>query len=752
MFKKILLLIMLINTIFAQIKNIEIRGLKNVQESNISSLIDIKVGDTPSQKEISEQIKSLYSTGRFKDIKIKVEDDILIINLIEWPVINNITVSGNHAIEDKVLDNIKASLNLKPGYPYNLKVVQAFTGGLRSEYEAQGYLNVSITKNIVAKEEKVNLEIEVKEGPLTTYESIKFSGNKVFSVLKIRSVLNVATTNLLSYFLGTNVYSERKLDDSINQLKEFYYNNGYLNFEVVEKSVKLNEKKTRAALTMRIYEGKPFILKKISFSGPIQPNKTILKRAKHLEGQQFSKTKMNDLMNDYRDYLGDLGYPYANIQDGLEMNQAEHTLSFTIKSDPKKMYTIRHISIRGNTRTQTNFLRNFLYQSEGQRYSKHELDDSRARLMNLGFLDSVHYTLQPVPTYHDKVDVVYDVKERENVNSIVGQVGYGGGQGIVVGANLNFKNFFGTGNSVSLSGEHNKTTDSISFTHFDPFYLSSGLTRATKLYYTHVNSDSISATDYKSNNAGLGMTIGIPASKVDHINFGGNYEYMKLNDAPTLSSNVRSFIANHGENFNNTSARIGWSRSAYTDRLRYNQNVSVDVSFPLLRNDITYYAMDYSLRYHLKLMQLKNDNTIALEFKPHFAYGQGYKSFSGDLPFFKRYQAGGFGSVRNFKPFSLGPKDSKGDSTGGDLLTTLGTNLYFPIPFATSNPFKTALFFDVGNVYLSHFSASELRMSAGVMATAHVGGVPLAFSFGKNLSHKTGDQFNPIDFALGLDF
>ena len=81
--------------------------------------------------------------------------------------------------------------------------------------------------------------MKVKEGPLTTYQSIKLSGNEVFSVLKIRSVLNIATTNLLSYFLGTNVYSERKLDDSITQLKEFYYNNGYLNFEVVEKSVKL---------------------------------------------------------------------------------------------------------------------------------------------------------------------------------------------------------------------------------------------------------------------------------------------------------------------------------------------------------------------------------------------------------------------------------------------------------------------------------------------------------------------------------
>ena len=77
MFKKILLLVVLTNAIFAQIKNVEVKGLKNVQESSVIELIEIKAGDTPSQKDISEQIKTLYSTGDFKDIKVKVEDDVL---------------------------------------------------------------------------------------------------------------------------------------------------------------------------------------------------------------------------------------------------------------------------------------------------------------------------------------------------------------------------------------------------------------------------------------------------------------------------------------------------------------------------------------------------------------------------------------------------------------------------------------------------------------------------------------------------
>ena len=752
MYRNFLLCLLTISAALAQVQSIEFKGLKHVSKGTAYELLEIKAGDEPTQKEISNQIKALYASGYFKDVKIESVDDVLIIEVKEWPVISSITVKGNKEIKDENINQVLDKLQLKPGHPFNQVTINQFIASLKNQYHSLGYLNVKIEEVKQLHKQSVNLEVVIDEGPISTYQSIKFAGNKIYSVLKIRSVMNIATTNLLSYFTGANVYSEQKLNESIRQLKNFYYDHGYLDFEIVKKQVTFSGEKTRVSLLLDVYEGEAYTLKEIVFEGKIPPSEAIIRQAKRIEGRPFSRIKLVNLLNAYREYLGDLGYAFADVQDQNSVDKDQRTISIKVKSDPKAVYTIRKIDIKGNRSTQSNFLRNFLYQSEGQRYSQKELDDSRARLMNLGYLDSVQYTLQPVPTYHDKVDVIYDVKEKESVNSIMAQLGYENGGGIVLGANLNFKNFLGSGQQVTLSSEHNKTTDTISLTHFDPFYLSSGITRSTKLYYTKVNSDNVSATDYRSDNLGGGVLYGVPVSKIDHINFGLNYEYTKLKNSDTLSQNVQDFIDSHGTSYNNTSGKVGWTRKTYRDDAQFSQNFHSEFGFPLLDNDITYYTFDYQFKLNQRLYQFKNDNEIALEIRPHLAYGQGYGAFAGDLPFFKRYQAGGFGTVRNFKIYSLGPKDSNGDSLGGDILTTLNTNLYFPIPFVTDNPFKTAIFCDVGNVYLSDYAPSELRVSAGLMVTASLAGVPLAISFGKNISHKPGDQFNPIDFAIGMDF
>ena len=46
----------------------------------------------------------------------------------------------------------------------------------------------------------------------------------------------------------------------------------------------------------------------------------------------------------------------------------------------------------------------------------------------------------------------------------------------------------------------------------------------------------------------------------------------------------------------------------------------------------------------------------------------------------------------------------------------------------------------------------SLGSSAGLMVTASLAIPSVQISFGKNISHKPGDQFNPIDFAIGMDF
>ena len=82
----------------------------------------------------------------------------------------------------------------------------------------------------------------------------------------------------------------------------------------------------------------------------------------------------------------------------------------------------------------------------------------------------------------------------------------------------------------------------------------------------------------------------------------------------------------------------------------------------------------------------------------------------------------------------------------------MGTNLYFPIPFVENNPFETAVFFDVGNVFKNDFSADDLRGSAGLLVLMRMGPMPIGFTVAKSINEKPGDEFNTFDFAFGIDF
>ena len=134
---------------------------------------------------------------------------------------------------------------------------------------------------------------------------------------------------------------------------------------------------------------------------------------------------------------------------------------------------------------------------------------------------------------------------------------------------------------------------------------------------TKVNSDNVSATDYRSDNFGGGVLYGVPVSKIDHINFGLNYEYTKLKNSDTLSQNVQDFIDSHGTSYNNTSGKVDGREKTYRDDTQFSQNFHSEFGFPLLDNDITYYTFDYQFKLNQRLYQFKNDNEIALEIRPH---------------------------------------------------------------------------------------------------------------------------------------
>ena len=141
--------------------------------------------------------------------------------------------------------------------------------------------------------------------------------------------------------------------------------------------------------------------------------------------------------------------------------------------------------------------------------------------------------------------------------------------------------------------------------------------------------------------------------------------------------------------------------------------------------------------------------------------GYGNTLDSQGLPFYENYFAGGIaqpGQVRGYDSFSLGPRDSNGNSIGANLLLNGSASLIMPYPLSRENV-RTSLFADAGNVFvrgtpvaLSGVAEGPLRYSAGVSVEWRSPFGPLAFSVGKALNPQPTDRLQYFQFTLSSSF
>ena len=90
------------------VKDIRVEGIQRTEAGTVFSYLPIKVGDVLDENKATEAIKALYATGFFKDVKLKSENNILIVEVVERPAIAQISINGAKEFEkDKLLEGLK---------------------------------------------------------------------------------------------------------------------------------------------------------------------------------------------------------------------------------------------------------------------------------------------------------------------------------------------------------------------------------------------------------------------------------------------------------------------------------------------------------------------------------------------------------------------------------------------------------------------------------------------------------------------
>src|SRR4026209_2659443 len=72
------------------VKDIRVEGLQRTEPGTVFSYLPVKVGETMDQAPAQRALRALFATGFFQDVRLEVENDVLVVLVTERPAIAQI--------------------------------------------------------------------------------------------------------------------------------------------------------------------------------------------------------------------------------------------------------------------------------------------------------------------------------------------------------------------------------------------------------------------------------------------------------------------------------------------------------------------------------------------------------------------------------------------------------------------------------------------------------------------------------------
>jgi len=739
------------------VKDIRVEGLQRIAPGTVFNYLPIKVGDSLTEVSARDAIAALFKTGFFQDVRLERSDNVLVVHVAERPSIDSIKISGTKEIDEKTLLKSLKDLGLAEGRVFNKSLLDKTEQELKRQYFSLGRYAVNVKTTVTPLERnRVGIRIDVAEGEATKIHGITIVGNRIFKDSVLLKTFTLSTPTLFSFYSKNDQYSKQQLAADLESLRNFYQNQGYLDFAINSTQVSITPDKQHIYITVNLTEGGKYSVTDVKLGGKMIIPETELRQLISVKaGDVFSRLEVTESSKRISDRFGNDGYAFANVNAVPDIDRDRGTVAFTFFIDPGQRVYVRRVNFSGNLTTNDDVMRRELRQMEGAWFSTAKVQRSRVRLQRLGFFEDVNIETPPVPGSPDQVDINVSVKERL-VNNFMFGVGYSDADGALINASMNFKNFLGTGKEVALNGDNSRVNRHINLSYIDPYYTKDGISRSINLYSTRTDAEAASTAAYTSNTSGLGLGYGIPISEDRSLSLGIAYEKIGLQlNAITGAKVAQDFIDAYGDTNSVFKATLGWARDTLDDPIfphsGTQHRVSVETTVP--GGDLEYYRLSYTASAYIPL-----GKNFTYKLKANLDYGAGFGE-TEVLPFYKNFYAGGSNSVRGYRARSLGPKDNGGpDPTlpvGGSKRLLGNTELLFPFPGAADNKaMRLSAFIDAGMVYGSGTIVDlfEMRYAAGVAFNWFSPIGPLSISYAIPLNDRPEDRTESVQFTLGQAF
>lgn len=740
-----------------RIEKIEVRhvGPPAASEPLIRANIRVKEGDTYIRTSVDDDVRSLYSTGYFYNIRVATEPadkGIKVIYVLQGkPVISEIRFEGNKKYSRKKL---MKKLTSKVGEPLDERKLFMDAQEMQKLYQKAGYQKTTVRyapPNIDEAAGRGTVTFEVVEAPKVRVKDVEFVGAEAFKQKKLRKVIKTRRWWMFSWITGSGVVKDEQLLEDREKLAEFYQNEGYIDFEL--KDVQFDYLTPRRMIVrLVVSEGQQYKvgsveLKDNTVYGSEEIMKGIVSEGKRvapkmLPGETFTPTALREDMEAIRDFYGSKGYVDTWVKPTKIPNTERGTMDvvYEIRDEDKGKSYIERIDIKGNTKTKDKVLRRELAVSPGEPFDLVRVKISKSRLEQMRYFEKVETEDEPTDVQNRK-NLVINVEEGttghvelgagfSSIDSLFGFVGYregnfdlfhppyfrGGGQKLRVGATIGLR----------------RKDYQISF--IEPWFLGRRLALGVDLYHSELNYYS-DIYDFTQTGARLSLTKSLPFNliggvsyTIENIGLENVADYapliIRLEPDSRLVSKVGSSIAY--DTRNNATEPTRGQRT----------ELMAEVAGGPLAGEAEFYKWEARSSWFFPGF-----------FEGHVweaigrtgvvdPYGDTGVEFNGQkfAPLFDRFFLGGVNSLRGYRYRRVGPY-AEGEPIGGHTFFFGSVDYTIPI----IDRLKFAIFYDIGNVYIEpyDFDFGNYSDNWGVGIRLNIPRLgPLRLDYGIPITHE----------------
>ncbi len=721
------------------VKSIDIKGNKSIGIATLLAKIKTRVGQGYRQAVVSDDLKRLYNTGYFSDVRVDRQEEgdglKVVIYVEEKPIVEDITFSKIRYYNKRViLSKIKTQI----GKFFDKKTINDDINTIKDLYVKKGLTQaeVDIEQFVDEATNKVTLHVIIREGFRVKVRKINILGNAAYNDDKVIKAMKSRS----AWLFNSGYLKEEVLAEDMDRIQAFYEKNGYIDAKATYTVEKLYQGLVNVDVTVN--EGKRYYIGEIVITGnAIVSTFDVEAAMKDIRrGRIFSKTKLSDDVANIRSLYFDKGYIFAKVAESTSLNAQDGRVDLKLDIQEGSIAFINKIKVQGNTQTRDIVIRRELRMYPGDQFDGVKLRRSKERLANLGYFEDVNFDIQDTDTA-DQKDLLVEVKEAKT-----GSFSFGGGYSTVdrmIGfveveqKNFDFANWpslTGGGQTISARAElgASKNNEMLSFT--EPWIFDYPVSAGFDLYRMQQLRASNTGYAYDQTRTGIKLRAGKELS--DYVSTGGYYRLENINISNMQDNVSQDLLDEVGSNMVSSagaSVTNDHRDSKISPTKGWVGTLSSDLAGGPFGGDKDFYRLEANGAYYVPLKY----NSV-VEFSGHTGIVNAYAS-TAKVPIFERYFAGGGQSIRGYSERSIGPVDANTQSAiGGDSI--LVGSVEYTIPLV--EVIKLATFYDAGNVWAKtgDLGKNKLYMGYGLGFRVKTPIGPMKLDYGIPLDKEPGED------------